>query len=149
MFVAVDLDGTLCDGSHKVHLLTLPKCPTSGWVDQDWTAWREACIDDKAIVPVLETVKALVAAKHKVEFWTGRGKACEQITRQWLHRFGLDKLPIRMRDDNMGEVPDHVWKRNYLEWYGRPDLILEDRVAVVNMWREEGIMCFQVAPGDY
>ena len=29
------------------------------------------------------------------------------------------------------------------------DLAFDDRDRVVAMWREEGVPCFQVAPGDF
>ena len=27
--------------------------------------------------------------------------------------------------------------------------VFDDRTKVVNMWRENGLSCFQVAPGDF
>jgi hypothetical protein len=31
----------------------------------------------------------------------------------------------------------------------KPDLIFEDRASVVAMWRSQGVVCAQVAPGDF
>ena len=53
--------------------------------------------------------------------------------------------------------PDHIVKKELLyKWleYMKVDkkdvtAIFEDRKAVVDMWREEGFVCLQVAPGDF
>jgi hypothetical protein len=33
--------------------------------------------------------------------------------------------------------------------YGEPFMVFDDRDQVVNMWRENGVRCMQVAPGDF
>ena len=47
------------------------------------------------------------------------------IKREWLHKF---------REENPKKVIKGVF---------------EDRSQVVDMWREEGLICYQVAPGDF
>ena len=111
---------------------------------------------------------------HQIEIWSGRGEGAggkvREITRQWLVRhmpylnvvtypppsfFGYREgtsIPLRMRahDDY---TADHELKRNWLlaarESDKAPQLVFDDRQKVVDMWRAEGIPCFQVAPGDF
>jgi hypothetical protein len=148
MLIAVDLDGTLLDGSHKAHLLTPPKTTRSGWEAQCFKAWTEASKDDKFIPATLAVVQALIITGHVVEFWTGRGENCREVTEAKLRSVGLTQ-PLRMRPMGQAKLADHVCKQQYIERYGKPDLILEDRVAVVKMWRKQGITCWQVAEGNY
>jgi len=148
MFVAVDIDGTFLDGSHKISLITHPKTTRSGWVEQDFSAWQAACVDDKPIETTVAVVQALIAAGHTIEFWTGRGENCRKETEAWLQARGFNQ-PVRMRPMGEAKLADHHCKKKYIERYGRPDLILEDRIAVVNMWRKQGIVCWQVAEGKY
>lgn len=149
MFIAVDIDGTLLDGSHKAHLLTPPKTTRSGWVEQDFSAWVAACKDDKPILPTVYFIVAMAQAGHIIEFWTGRGEDCRQATQDWLDAHSLSGPALRMRPMSQAKLADHHCKKQYIERYGKPDLVLEDRVAVVAMWRKQGITCWQVAEGNY
>lgn len=147
MFVVVDLDGTLCDDTHKEPLLIRPKNLGDPWPEQCWDAWLAACRYDQIIQPVAEVVRALIATGHRIEFWTGRGENARGATRRWLRKHGFKGFPLRMRDMDHGATPDHIWKASYVSKFGRPDLVLEDRPSVVAMWRSMGIQCFQVAEG--
>jgi hypothetical protein len=48
---------------------------------------------------------------------------------------------------------DYVVKREIYEQLIAPDYdilcVLDDRNSVVDMWREIGLTCLQVAPGDF
>jgi hypothetical protein len=46
--------------------------------------------------------------------------------------------------------PDTQLKQNWLKTQANlPDLVFEDRASVVEMWRSNGIVCCQVAPGNF
>lgn len=72
-------------------------------------------------------------------------------TLAWLARHGidLDDVPLRMR--LVGDHrPDTELKAGWLaEVRSKPDLVFEDRSSVVEMWRSHGIICAQVAPGNF
>jgi hypothetical protein len=149
MFIVFDLDGTLCDGSHKSHLLTPPSEPGGEWPEQDWGPWIEASIDDVPIEPLCEVAQCMIDGQHRVEFWTGRGEGMREVTQRWLDKHGLEG-ELRMRPLADPTTPDHIVKLKYICDAGeKPDLIFEDRASVVKMWRECGILCAQVAPGDF
>ena len=44
---------------------------------------------------------------------------------------------------------DSDLKTDWLKARGKPDLVFDDRNQVVEMWRDVGVPCFQVAPGDF
>ena len=59
---------------------------------------------------------------------------------------------LRMRQYN-DYTPDDQLKKQWLGYArgenAEPELVFDDRQKVVDMWRAEGIPCFQVAPGDF
>lgn len=148
MFVVFDLDGTLANCEHRLHHIALPKDGQADWPEQNWDAFHAECHADSPILPIQATAAALIDAGHRIEIWTGRSDKCRAATEQWLRDHGLGGLPVVMRagDDR---TADHRLKRSWIGKRGKPDLIFEDRASVVAMWRGEGIICAQVAPGDF
>jgi hypothetical protein len=141
MKVIFDLDGTIADISHRVHFVR------DG--NKDWDAFFAGCVDDRPNEAVVDTLHAHVTAGHHVEIWSARSDIVRRETEDWLRNAAHipPRLLTRMRSagDN---TPDVVLKRywlNQLHESKRPDLIYDDRQRVVDMWREEGIACFQVA----
>lgn len=141
MFIICDLDGTLADVEHRRHHVTGGR--------RNWPAFFAACTDDPAMSPVVETVRTLAAAGHRVEIWSGRSDEVRAETERWLKAEGLGGLPLKMRrrGDN---TPDDILKQSWLlAEETKPDLVFDDRDKVVAMWRRHGIICAQVAPGDF
>jgi hypothetical protein len=148
MFVVFDLDGTIADCTHRLHHIQMPAHTEGEWPEQDWAAFHAACAADTPIFPIQQVATAMIDAGHRVEFWTGRSDHCRPQTEAWLAANGFPDLPVRMRaaDDR---TADHRLKAGWLAEHGKPDLIFEDRASVVAMWRSHGIICCQVAPGDF
>jgi hypothetical protein len=49
-------------------------------------------------------------------------------------------------------MPDEILKKEMLDTFVDKDDVLmtvDDRQKVVDMWRENGLTCFQVAPGNF
>lgn len=143
MFVVFDLDGTLADGKHREHWINRP----AG--EKNWRSYFADCDRDYPIGPVAGTLRALAAAGHDIEIWTGRSDKVAEKTAAWLQSHGLHGF--RMRSRAAGDhTADYDLKASWLEECGRkPDLVFEDRARVVAMWRSHGIVCCQVAPGDF
>ena len=141
MRVIFDLDGTLANAEHRVHHLT-------GEV-KDWRAFYADCVADEPVVPVVETMRAMMAAGHEVQIWTGRSAEVADETCHWLELQGLGTAVLRMRGVK-DHRPDTELKAQWLDDCGwTPDLVFEDRASVVAMWRSKGIVCAQVAPGEF
>lgn len=143
MLVIFDLDGTLADGTHREHYVTRPVG------EKNWKSYFAECDKDSPKLGIVKTFRALKAAGHDVEIWTGRSDEVADKTSAWLSEHGLDGVPIRSRAAG-DHTPDDELKRAWLHERGRvPSLVFEDRARVVAMWRSEGITCCQVEPGDF
>lgn len=144
MFVVFDLDGTLALNDHRQHFVQVPKGEK-----KDWDSFFDACDKDQPNLPVIMILKDLVTMGHWVEIWSGRMGTVILKTERWLEECGLAHVPFRGRD--VGDfTPDHVLKKRWLdESPVKPDVVFDDRAKVVAMWRENGVPCFQVAPGEF
>lgn len=137
-----DIDGTLADLSHRLHLIQ--KEP------KDWDAFFDACAADAPIHHMIQLCRT-VMSWHQVVFVSGRAERCRSATEVWLGGFGILGL-LYMRPDG-DHRPDHVLKAELLDRMLadglKPVMAFDDRNQVVKMWRERGIPCAQVADGDF
>lgn len=143
MFVVFDLDGTLALNDHRNHFIEREVG------QKDWRSYFAACDRDEPCLALVRTLTALTMAGHDVEIWTGRSAEVADKTTTWLAANGLGHVRLRSR-----EIGDHradtVLKEEWLAASSRkPDLVFEDRASVVAMWRSRGILCAQVAPGEF
>lgn len=143
LFVVFDLDGTLANGEHREHWINRPVG------EKDWRNYFADCGRDLPKRPVVETFRALRAAGHHIEIWTGRSAEVSDKTEAWLKEHGLDGVPIRARAEGDHTADADLKKMWLAEASRKPDMVFEDRARVVAMWRAEGITCCQVAPGDF
>jgi len=149
-----DLDGTLALIEHRLHFIQGSK--------KDWRGFFGAVGDDKPNLPVIRTLQALRKAGAEAWIWSGRSDECKAQTVEWLKRngcwfdfgFGMP-APERFRMRKAGDRRDDVVvKREWLneieppEW-ARLTAVFDDRARVVQMWRDAGVPCFQVAPGEF
>jgi len=139
VFVVFDLDGTLADIGHRVHHVR------DG--NRNYDAFFAACPDDLPNVPVVASLRAHQDAGHRVEIWSARSDRVRAETVEWLASVGIDpRLLVNMRSAS-DQTRDVELKRSWLHALHpdeRPDLVYDDRQSVVDMWREEGLACFQV-----
>lgn len=143
MFVVFDLDGTLALNEHRQHFVERPVG------EKDWDAFFDACDGDTPNYPIIHTMRALALSRHRVEVWSGRTSRVMEKTRAWLNANGCAFVSVRCRAEG-DHTPDHILKKQWLDASPqKPDLVFDDRASVVAMWRENGIVCAQVAPGDF
>lgn len=141
MKIIFDLDGTIADISHRTHFVR------GG--NKDWESFFAGCLDDRPNLPVIAAFNAHLAAGHDVEIWSARSDIVQVQTLDWLkYDAGIDPSHLTRMRSAGDNTPDVVLKRywlNQLHESERPDTVYDDRQRVVDMWREEGIACFQVA----
>jgi hypothetical protein len=145
--ILCDIDGTVADLTHRrVHVATKPK---------NWKRFFERMDLDQPIGPVVHMVNSLYKAGNQIIFCSGRNRKHESVTRQWLSDHVGEwtwNVPLYMRADNDHRADDIV-KFELLEQIRKdgfnPVLAIDDRQRVVDMWRKNGIICAQVAPGDF
>lgn len=151
-----DLDGTLANAEHRTHHISGPT--------KDWRSFFAACIRDAPIYAVIRTLQTLRKQGAEIWIWTGRSDEVLTQTLEWLADYGIadgrtwrwdrvDGNRFRMRKAG-DHRPDHDLKAEWLacvDQYDRKRIVaaFEDRSRVVDMWRANGVPCFQVAPGDF
>ena len=142
-FYVFDLDGTLANLDHRRHLVA--------GLTKDWDAFFAACIDDAPIQPAIDLFLTLAnTGFDHIEIWSGRSDVVRRATELWLEREGISRTYLAYMRPAGDHRPDEVLKRHFLaDRKMRPDVVFDDRKKVVDMWRAEGITCFQVAPGDF
>lgn len=142
--VIFDIDGTLSLVGDRVECLS--KSPP------DWDEFYERCGEDLPNWPAIRTYQALHATGTGPEMilLTGRRESVREKTEEWLYKngvYGYSRLLMRPNGDFRHDTevkPELLHKHDI-----RPDLVFEDRTSMVDCWREMGVPCFQVAPGDF
>lgn len=156
-----DIDGTLADCSQRLHFILPEKEDISGDIDldkiaPDWDSFYKDCVNDRPIQPVLMLLLDLQRAGATIIFVTGRPCKYMTETLQWLEKYtGTDVKGLWMRK-NDDHRPDYVIKKEIYETQIKPNLkndciagVFEDRKQCVDMWRSLGLICYQVADGNY
>ena len=151
-----DLDGTLCNIEHRrVHVATTPK---------NWDSFFYGIEDDsvnEAVMSVLQEMTlgncgCTYGEQREIIFCTGRPERTRAATVEWLRRADEDRFDpsnytLYMRKD--GDYrPDDIVKEEILNNHiekARVLFVLDDRQQVVDMWRRNGLQCFQVAAGNF
>lgn len=146
--VISDLDGTIALIEHRRHYVEEK--------NKDWDMFFKACINDEPNKPVIEILNILSLEGYVVIIVSGRSVDVREKTEDWLkeNKVLYDYLYMRPANDY---TPDDILKRKMLENIKKEldfkdnDIlcIFDDREKVVNMWRESGYPCFQVAEGKF
>ena len=105
--------------------------------------------------PVIHMARTLKAAGHMIVIFSGRSKATKEATKDWLNKFNVPFDVIKMRPTGNGFqfMPDDKLKQIWLDdlFPNKDDIlcVFDDREKVVQMWRDNGLTCMQVAPGNF
>ena len=104
---------------------------------------------------VIAMAQTLKAAGHRIIILSGRSKGTKDATKAWLNKFNVpfDILKMRPTSKDFMFMPDDKLKQMWLDqlFNDKNDIIcvFDDRQKVVDMWRDNGLTCMQVAPGDF
>lgn len=141
--IVFDLDGTLSDYTHRIHLITAtpPKLDL----------FAQECDKDILNEPVAYLYRLLYRT-YPMFICSARPEKVLGKTKTWLKNNYIDYKELRLRPEG-DSTPDEVLKKQWLdEWKSRGlniKMAFEDRDKVVKMWRDNGITCFQVADGNF
>lgn len=121
----------------------------------DWEKFYDLCGMDKPNVPVIELL-ATMRHMHEIIIFSGRTEKVRLKTMAWLTHYDVPYNKLIMRPE-FDYTPDDKLKCDWLNrWFPegsdrRKDIlfVLDDRQKVVDMWRAQGLTCFQVAPGNF
>ena len=140
--VIFDIDGTLADISERAHYIRRkPK---------NWNAFIEGMAKDKAIRSMVRLCNLLYTSGLHIVLCSGRNERNRPETVEWLKREGVHYHELLLRKDEDFRS-DAVVKREILGTLDKTKIlfVVEDRSRVVEMWRSEGLVCLQCAPGDF
>lgn len=147
MWVIFDLDGTIADIEERRKISR----KANGKIDWGIFFDSKNIRLDKPVYRVIELCSALKSAGYNIAILSGRGEETRLATEQWLAQYGVKYDKLRMRPVQNHE-PDDDLKRKWLnEDFNKKEILctFDDRNKVVEMWRQEGLLCCQVAPGDF
>lgn len=113
----------------------------------DWARVGEDALN----MPVALATRGLEKMGLRIVILSGRDEVCRDLTIEWLvvHDVPFDTLLMRPEGDTR---KDAIVKRELLDQVAEHYCVicvLDDRDQVVEMWRQIGLPCFQVAPGNF
>jgi FMN phosphatase YigB (HAD superfamily) len=150
--VIFDLDGTLADITKRREMST----KENGKIDWDIFFDPNNIWFDLPNEPVI-TMAQLLSEKHRIVIFSGRSKATKDETKRWLQKFDVpfDVLKMRPTSNDWKFMPDDELKQHWLDSLFKDEkkkdilCVFDDRQKVVDMWRRNGITCFQVDDGNF
>jgi len=101
-----------------------------------------------------QTIAGLVRRypECKVLIVSGREDKYRDMTNHWFdrHEFFRDELFMRPTGDHREDsiIKQEIYDREIKDKYN-VEFVLDDRNRVVDMWRRNGLICLQVAEGDF
>ena len=148
--VIFDLDGTLAIIDKRRDLARKPNGKF------DWDVFHDASNIslDEPNTPVIKIAQLFAEDGFLIAIFSGRSDKTEHTTRAWLTRNRVPFHTLAMRPHKtMNFIPDEVLKKQMLDNipFHIDDifLVVDDRQKVVDMWRDIGLNCFQVAAGNF
>lgn len=141
-----DLDGTLSDGSGRLHLLpdAANRNNTHSWDDFNMAADK-----DLPILPNIQLMNDLFQFGKRIVILTGRSDVSKTITEKWLweHGCNFNHLIMRSRDDHR---KDTDYKTEKLQEIGMHRIVacFDDLEHVAKHIRSLGITCHLVTHYD-
>lgn len=109
-------------------------------------------LEDLPNKPVIKMANFLYP-QYDIFFLSGRTEGCRADTLTWLQKhLGFYIYDRRLKMRQIGDTrKDSIVKRELLDEIGNFNVhfVFDDRQQVVDMWREIGLTCFQVAKGDF
>lgn len=107
--------------------------------------------NDKVDIPIA-WLTSILFRSVSVILVSGRDASCHKETQDWLAKNGIcyTKLIMRKEGDNRPDevVKEEIFNENIRGSYN-VRFVLDDRNKVVDMWRQLGLKCLQVAEGDF
>ena len=141
-----DIDGTIAENSHRAHHIVNPEGK------RDWDAWYGALGDDSPIAETFTLMNHLHAAGVPIVLVSGRGAEYRAETEEWLMKHDVPYAALYMRREGDRRNDDIIKLELLVELQEDgfdPIMAFDDRNRVVKAWRSAGIVCAQVAEGDF
>ena len=147
--IIFDLDGTLAIIDKRRELSRKP----NGKLDFKILHDPSNIHLDKPNMPVVKMAQLFAEDGFVIVIFSGRSDKTKFTTKSWLsnNRVPFHKLVMRPHK-TMNFVPDEVLKKDMLDKHLDINdifMVVDDRQKVVDMWRSLGLICVQVAEGNF
>jgi hypothetical protein len=133
--IIVDLDGTLCEVKHRLHLITGEK--------KEWDKFHAECVNDTVNQWCKGMVESYRSTDIKVIYMTGRPVKYQSETIDWIKKNVRDDGGILLMKPNGDFRKDFQFKEemylNHLRNEYEILLAADDREETIAMWRKHGI----------
>ena len=146
--VIFDLDGTIADISVRRNLATKDEGR------MNWTIFQDPNnigydVPNQKVVDMLTMIDD--TDRYQIYILSGRSDVTKDVTVDWLSNHGIRYDHLIMRDQDNLYMADNDLKQMWLNDIGVDNvaMVFDDRNQVVDMWRSNGLTCFQVAEGDF
>ena len=147
--IIFDLDGTLALIYKRRELSTKP----NGKIDFDKLHDPSLIKHDKPNWPVIKMAQLFAEQGFKIVIFSGRSDKTATATLSWLSQSKVPFNKLVMRPyKTKNFVPDEVLKKDMLDKHLDINdifMVVDDRQKVVDMWRSLGLICLQVADGNF
>mgnify|MGYP001365343870 FL=1 len=170
--IIFDLDGTLALVDKRVEKSLIPTESSSDGEGMNWDIFfdgQNVLTLDEPNYPVISMAQMYYEKGFNIVIFSGRNDRSYEETQQWLEEYEVPYNLLVMRPDKFKDkswpiasgnpatkamrfMPDEILKKEMLDTFVDIDdvfMCVDDRQKVVDMWRENGLTCFQVAPGDF
>ena len=169
--IIFDLDGTLAIIEKRRIKAGSPTGSTPTKEKMDWSIFFDGknIQLDEPNYPVISMAQMYYREGYKIVIFSGRNDRSYKETKEWLEMYEVPYHLLVMRPDKFKDkswpiaygnpatpamrfMPDEILKKEMLDTFVDIDdvfMTVDDRQKVVDMWRENGLTCFQVAPGDF
>lgn len=141
--IICDLDGTLADIRVRLKHLQGKK--------KDWKSFNKSIETDDLHEWCKEILKRF-QNDHKIIIVSGRTDELKKETLAWLKKFDVphDYLFMRKAKDFRSDtiIKLEIFEKEIRDKFSVV-FVLDDRQSVVDMWRAEGLVVLQCAPGDF
>nr|DAD80228.1 MAG TPA: hypothetical protein [Caudovirales sp. ctTqA28] len=141
-----DLDGTLSDGRHRLHLL--PSKDTAHRTEA-WDAFNLAADKDLPFIDNIRLMNELFQFGKKIIILTGRCAVAKEVTEKWLweHGCNYNQLIMRPVDDHRRDIE---FKEEVLRDIGLDRIVacFDDLEHVAKHIRSLGVTCHLVTHYD-
>lgn len=147
-----DLDGTLALIDHRRKHLDDKSC------SHPWDKFLSNIHLDKPNFPVVNILESLLTTGNEIWIFSARSDKVREETIEWLVDHTLLKrenleTSLMMRPKGNTD-PDTTFKEQLYDRMLDEDkerlvAVFDDRNRIVEFWRSKGIVCFQVAKGDF
>lgn len=137
--IIFDIDGTLSDPSHRIHLYKAGK----------YDEFNASCHLDMPIKTICELCHVLSRNKDiDIIFLTGRTDINAEKTRKWIETYIKPKYGYKLIMRKYGDTrPSTITKKEAYEDIKQEFNVImafDDRKDIISMWKTLNIICFHI-----